>query len=453
MHCASFRHVGELRSLRQRGSEPLVRNSSLCLRRRHRRVVDGDSSQPKNVVAASAAAEAVYAALSVAATSATIALGSLNSNRGGKEDGLAPSTTLSDGASSILSPLSSSSSPLSLLLSAPAITTRATATATPRSRPLYVSLSIASFLPYFNFAAFAALAAVEKMKEMKKQRKNSVSSSSSPQPLSLLQDLLTSSPAALVAFAAFYAAPFAFASGAAEGGDEGHAAALAVESLVLGIFHFQAIRAAGERREEEEEIEEAEAEREGEEAFSDENGAASRTTAAAAAAPPFASLAAAELERFDARLGLKTAKVSRLKELAEGAGLIQRGGGGRRRRGGDGGKEGGVVVGGVSGGGSVDVARNKASLAAALAAAATLDGGRSESRDDEEGGGKGMTSFAPSATTTLDLETREWLTSELAKEASALLEASKKKKRRSRAGGASATARALEALEEEQEKL
>lgn len=339
----------------------------------------GTLSSP--AVPSAAATEAVYALASVAAASGTLVLGSWKGDS--REDPLASSR----GSGASTSDSSSKTQP-----------------PPPPSRLLFVSLSIVSFLPYINFAAFACLAAIESFgKDRKEETKNPIS------------DLLFS-PSALAAFSVFYSLPFLLVAGSS--GSE-HSV-FAMESLVLGILHFQAIRLAGERREEGERRRE---ERAAEAAAEVANGEEEEASSSSAL---FASLAASELERFDARLGLRTAKASRLRELAQAAGVL--GASGRRRRKEEEGE--GKVA-------SAPVAKSKATLAAALAAAATLEG-----RDEEEGG-------RPSSS--LDFETRDWLTSELAKEVGPLVE--KKRKRAAGGGkGAAAARRALlEALEEQEE--
>lgn len=386
--------------VRRIGGFQLRRGANCVLRPRRRRdglvgVDDGSFGTLSSPATPSAAAtEAVYALASVAAASGTLILGSWNHDRGDQLSSKGSDASTSDSSSSKTQP------PL------------------PSSRLLYVSLSIVSFLPYINFAAFACLAALESFRD-RKEDKN---------PLS---DLLFS-PSALAAFSIFYSLPFllvALTTTAAATGDGGSSGSehsvFAMESLVLGILHFQAIRLAGERRE----VEEKERREEREEASAAAEAAATNGAEQeeASSSALFASLAASELERFDARLGLRTAKASRLRELAQAAGVLGKGGRGRKEESG----------GGVA---SAPVARNKASLAAALAAAATLE------RSAGEAGGS-RRSFD------LDFETRDWLTSELAKEVGPLVE---KKKRKGRGGtgkgkGAAAARALLEALQEEEE--
>ena len=362
------------------------------------------------VAPSAAVTEAVYALASVAAASGTLILGSWNHNKGGREDQLA-----SRGSDATTSDSSSSSSKTQPLPSPPP------------SRLLFVSLSIVSFLPYINFAAFACLAAIESFRD-RKQEGEGEEEEENKNPFSVL----LFSPAALAGFSVFYSLPFVFVAltTTADGGSGSEHSVFAMESLVLGVLHFQAIRLAGERREEDRERRGREASAAAAAAEVANNGEEEEEEASSAL---FASLAASELERFDARLGLKTAKASRLRELAQATGVLGgRGGGGaagesgRRRR-----EESDGVA-------SAPVAKNKASLAAALAAAATLERGGEEA--------EGSRSFD------LDFETREWLTSELAKEVEPLVEKKRKKaERRGGTGKGAAAARALlEALEEEE---
>ena len=364
-------------------------------RRQPSRRFDGrDVVATSSIAAPSAAAtEAVYALASVAAASATAVLGGFSLNNDNQAE---HQLTLR------VAPSSSSMSE-----------TRPPPPPPSSSRLLFVSLSIVSFLPYINFAAFACLAAIESFRNRKEEGKKK----------DFLFSLLLS-PSALAGFALFYSLPFLLVALTTEGGGEASEhSVFAMESLVLGIAHFQAVRVAGERRErEEEKRREAKAKAGADEQDDDED--REETSASF-----FASLAASELERFDARLGLKTAKASRLKELAQAAGVVSGKGRTRRKEEKKEGNEGG---GGGGGGGAtpaVPVARTKASLAAALAAACDpLEGSDRRSR--------------------LDSETREWLTSELAKEVEPLV--ARKRVRRRRNGRAAVAA--LEALEEAEEE-
>lgn len=398
MLSASVRCIGGFQL--RRGAS---RDSILRQRRR-----DGTCS----LVAPSAAAtEAVYALASVAAASGTLLLASSwnHSREGGGEDDQLLAARGSDDASTSDSFSSSSSK------------TQTPPAPPPSTRLLYVSLSIVSFLPFINFAAFACLAATESFKnggekgeeEDKEEKKNR-----------LLSALL--SPSALAGFSIFYSLPFLLvALTTTESGSVGsELSVFAMESLVLGVLHLQAIRLAGERREEEKRERSAAAAAPAAAAAADEDGEEEQASALL-----FASLAASELERFDARLGLKTAKASRLRELAQAAGVL--GSKGRRK----GKKE--EETNGVA---SAPVARTKASLAAALAAAAALEGTR---KTAEDGG---------HSSSCLDFETRDWLISELAQEArEPLLEKKKAKRRTGRGRGAAAVRAQLEALDDEEQ--
>jgi len=384
-------------SVRRIGGFQLRRGANCVIRPRRRRdglvgVDDGSFGTLSSPATPSAAAtEAVYALASVAAASGTLIMGSW---KGVSEDQLA--SRGSDASSS-----DSSSSPSSSKTQPPP-------PPPPSSRLLYASLSIVSFLPYINFAAFACLAAIESFRDREKEQEKK----------GPFLDLL-SSPSALAAFSVFYSLPFLLvALTTTDGGSGSEHSVFAMESLILGILHFQAIRLAGERRE----VEEKEKrERAAEAAAAASNGEEEASSSSAL----FATLAASELERFDARLGLRTAKASRLRELAQAAGVLGKGGGRGRKE-----ESGG---GGVA---SAPVARNKASLAAALAAAATLESETGEAAERFD----------------LDFETRDWLTSELAKEVGPLVEKKRKRKRAAGGGKGAAAARALlEALEEEEE--
>ena len=376
------------------GFQLLRRGASLRNRRFNLPSIDGSggtSSSTSSMPPSAAATEAVYAMASVAAASGMLLLGSSwdrSSKGGSREDQLASSR----GSKASTSDSSSKTQP-----------------PPPPSRILFVSLSIVSFLPYINFAAFACLAAIESFRRKGKQNEDE-------EKRNLFSVLL--SPAALAGFSIFYSLPFLLVALTAESVSGSEHSVFATASLVLGILHFQAIRFAGEAREEQEERREraaaAEAASDGEEEEEE------------ASAALFASLAASELERFDARLGLKTAKVTRLRELAQAAGVL--GQKGRSRK-----KEEGEIA-------SAPVARTKASLAAALAAAATL--GKAEREESQS---------QPPPSFGLDLETRDWLTSELAKEVEPLVEKARKR-RGGRVGKGAAAARALlEAIKEEEE--
>lgn len=380
---------------RIRGFSPLrgpnrsnVQRSSRC----DGRLVGNGTSTP--LAPSAAATEAVFVLTSVAAASGTLILGSLHYNQGGTGDKLASSR-------------------------APDAPTSSTENASMRPRPrapppssrlLFVSLSIVSFLPYINFAAFACLAAIEGFKSRKEGQEDG--DGKRKEPLSLLL-----SPAVLASFSIFYSLPFLLVALTSSAGAESQHSVFAMESLVLGISHFQAIRFAGEKREEAREREAAAAKVEAERATAGEEEEEEEEETSAL----FASLAASELERFDARLGLRTAKASRLKELAQAAGVLKKGRRARTKE-----EEGNEVA-------SAPVAKTKASLAAALAAAATLEG---NGGDGESGGSQ----------SDLDFETRNWLTSELAREVEPLV--NKKKRERRRGKGLAAAARALELLEQ-----
>ena len=63
------------------------------------------------------------------------------------------------------------------------------------------------------------------------------------------------SPAALAGFSLFYSLPFLLVALTSESGSGSEHSVFAMESLVLGLLHFQAIRVAAAKWEEKEEEE------------------------------------------------------------------------------------------------------------------------------------------------------------------------------------------------------